>query len=159
MEANSEAHDQARKSVLEAARSISADLVDTLGGKMTGRGAFRGCAETATGKIDKVEYTVTARVDPGRGAPTPLLSAARPALAAAGLTPGQEREAPSGRSVSATKGELGASVTEVDGAKIVDPSGQPGAGRWLILKIAGPCLVLDEEKRVKPKPDVIVLGP
>ena len=88
-----------RTLVRDAATTVLERLVTDLDGTLhSASGSYAGCSESATGKVDAVRYAVRGRVDPGPGAPTPLLTVAEAALAAADLTVEPERDIPGGRS-------------------------------------------------------------
>lgn len=134
-----------RTRVLDVSDAVLAELVGALAGRIhSGSGSFIGCGETATGRVDAVRYAVRARVDPGPGAPTPLLASAEAALTEAGFTVEPERDIPQGRSV-------GGKADDDLSAGISERTGSP----WLIVDIAGPCLEVDDDELSRRDPDKV----
>lgn len=132
-----------RDEVRQAAADLVTGAVAALGGRPSHTtGGFEGCESTFNDEYATFRYRATGRVDVGAGSPAgrgvarPYLDALAPVLTDAGFTEPVAGERPGGQTLTAERGDLTATFSEL-----------PGQGDYVLLAVEGPCVEVPEGDR------------
>ena len=124
-------------------RQAAADLVTGAVAALDGRpsrttGGFEGCESTFSDEYRTFRYRATGRVDAGAAgqAGRPYLDALAPVLTDAGFAEPVAGERPGGQTLTADRGDLTATFSEL-----------PGQGDYVLLAVEGPCVEVPEDDR------------
>lgn len=128
-----------RDEVRQAAADLVTGAVAALGGRPSSTtGGFEGCESTFNDEYRTFRYRATGRVDAGAGSPVtrPYLDALAPVLTDARFAEPVAGERPGGRTLTADRGDLTATFSEL-----------PGQGDYVLLAVEGPCVEVPEGDR------------
>lgn len=126
-----------RDEVRQAAAELVTGAVAALGGTSSNtRGGFEGCESTFNDQYRTFQYRANGRVDAGEGAARPFLDALASVLTGAGFGEPVTGERPGGQTLSAERGDLSATFSEL-----------PGQGDYVLLTVEGPCVEVPEDDR------------
>jgi hypothetical protein len=127
--------EQQRTDVRDAATTLLRGAERALAGSVaTGTGSWRGCESTFNDQHKNFQYLAQGRVHATSG--RPYLDSLRSMLEDAGFAVGDEGDRPGGRTLSASKGQLSATFSEM-----------PDQGDFVLLTVAGPCVDVPEDQR------------
>lgn len=126
-----------REGVRTAAAELVTGAVDALGGRPSHTvGGFEGCESTFNDEYKTFQYRANGRVDAGPAAARPYVDALTSVLTDAGFGEPVAGERPGGQTLSAEKGELSATFSEL-----------PGQGDYVLVTVEGPCVEVPADER------------
>jgi hypothetical protein len=126
-----------REDVRAAAAELVTAAVAALGGRSSHTGGgFDGCESTFNDEFRTFRYRASGRVDVGPGAARPYLDALGPVLTEAGFAEPVAGERPGGRTLSAERGEVSATFSEL-----------PDQGDYVLVNLQGPCVEVPADDR------------
>lgn len=126
-----------RTQVREAAATLAREGAEALGGRAAAAtGRFEGCESADERSYRTYRYVASARLEAGADRARPYLDGLDPVLAEAGFAGATGGERPGGRTLTASSGDLTATLSEL-----------PDAGDHVLLSVEGPCLEVPEAER------------
>lgn len=126
-----------RDEVRQAAADLVTGAVAALGGRPSNTtGGFEGCESTFNDEYKTYQYRANGRIDAGADAGRPYVDALAAVLSDAGFGEPAAGERPGGQTLSAERGDLSATFSEL-----------PGQGDYVLLTVHGPCVEVLEDDR------------
>jgi hypothetical protein len=126
-----------REEVRGSAAGLVTGAVTALDGRPSNTaGGFEGCESTFNDQYKTFHYRANGRIDAGPAASRPYVEALATVLTDAGFGEPFAGERPGGQTLSAEKGELSATFSEL-----------PGQGDYVLLTVEGPCVEVPEDDR------------
>jgi hypothetical protein len=141
--------EQQRTDVRDSATALLRGAEKALSGSVgPNSGSWRGCESTFNDQHQNFQYLVQGRVEATSA--RPYLDALPAVFEDAGFTVGDEGVRPGGRTLSANKGRLSATFSEL-----------PDQGDYVLLTVSGPCVDVPADQRDdwegKPDPSPTLL--